>query len=121
VLYAPAFSLAGEAAQSLTLPFLASGAVLYAPVVVPGPVTLALPALASGAALFGPLVVPGGVTLGLPFLAGVNFLFGPFVTLQALPPAERIAFVAGLARAARVEGLPRILAPGASARIILIR
>lgn len=120
-LFAPAVSLAGGTTQSLSLPFLADGDTLYAPSVAPGAVALALPALASGAALFGPLVAPGAVTLGLPFLVDADFLFSPIITLPALPPAERIAFVAGLARAARVEGLPRILAPGATARIILIK
>ena len=93
--------LATAGAQSLALPFLASGAVLYAPTV----------SLAGGAAQ----------SLGVPFLPAGNLLFSPFVTLPAVPPAERVALVAALARAARVEGVPRIGAPGASARIILIK
>ena len=117
-LFAP---LVAPGAVTLGLPFLSDGSVLFGPSLAPGAVAVSLPFLPSGAVLFTPLVAPGGVTLGMPFLAGANFLFGPFVTLPALPPAERIAFVAGLARAARVEGLPRILAPGASARIILIK
>ena len=89
---------AGAGAQSLSLPFLASGGVLYAPA-----------------------VAPGAVALGLPFLGAADVLFSPFVTLQTVPPAERVALVAAFARAARVEGVPRIRAPAASARIILIR
>jgi len=121
VLYAPTVSLAGGAAQSLGVPFLSAGNVLFAPVVAPGAVVLGLPFLATGAVLYVPLVAPGAVALALPFIASGNLLFSPFVTLPAVPPAERVALVAALARAARVEGVPRIGAPGASARIILIK
>jgi hypothetical protein len=141
VLYAP---LVAPGAVALGLPFLASGAVLFAPVVAPGAVALGLPFLpagnglfapslalgavglglpflATGAALYAPVVAPGAVALGLPFLADANLLFSPFVTLPTIPPAKRVALVVALARAARVEGLPRIGALGASARIILIK
>jgi hypothetical protein len=57
----------------------------------------------------------------MPFLTDANILFSPFVTIPSVPPAERVALVAALARAARIEGVPRIGAPGASARIILIK
>jgi hypothetical protein len=103
------------------VPFLPAGNVLFAPVVAPGAAALGLPFLATGAVLYAPLLAPGAVALALPFIASGNLLFSPFVTLPAVPPAERVALVAALARAARVEGVPRIGAPGASARIILIK
>jgi hypothetical protein len=113
--------LSGGGAQSLSVPFLPDGNVLFGPSVAPGAVALGLPFLPDGNVLFGPSVAPGAVVLGLPFLSAADVLFSPFVTLQTVPPAERVALVAALARAARVEGVPRIRAPGAFARIILIR
>jgi hypothetical protein len=138
---------AGPGAVTLGLPFLPSGGALYAPVVTPGAVTLGLPFLPSGGALYAPVVTPGEVSLGLPFLpsggvlyapvvslpngaaqslslpflADTDILFSPFVARVEIPPVDRITLVAALPRAAHVEGLPRIRAPAASARIILLR
>jgi hypothetical protein len=89
--------------------------------VAPGAVALGLPFMATGAALYAPVIAPGAVTLGLSFLTDADILFGPFVARVAIPPVDRITLVAALGRAARVEGLPRNLALSASARIILIK
>lgn len=43
-------------AQSLTLPFLGDGNVLYAPSVAPGAVTLSLPFLSDGDTLYAPII-----------------------------------------------------------------
>ena len=94
------------------MPFLPAGNVLFSPVVAPGAVALGLPFLTSGAVLYAPTVsLAGGAaqSLGVPFLPAGNLLFSPFGTLPAVPPAERVALVAALARAARVEGVPRII------------
>ena len=77
--------------------------------VAPGAVSLSLPFLADSDTLFALLVAPGPVSQALPFLADADLLFAPFVTVPALPPEDRIVMVAALARAARVEGLPRII------------
>jgi hypothetical protein len=123
-------SAGAPAAQSLTPPFLDDADALYAPVVAPGAVALSLPFLADADALFVPTVTLGGApaqSLSLPFLASSGVLYAPSVSLAEgpaqsliLPPEDRIVMVSALARAARVEGLPRSLAPRAQPRIILI-
>lgn len=71
----------GDAASTLSLPTLASGAVLFAPTVAPGAVTLSLPTIASGAQMFAPSLA---YVLSLPTIGAAAQTFAPTVTVGAV-------------------------------------
>lgn len=56
---------------------------LYAPTLVPGPVSLTMPTISSGAATYAPTVAPGAVSLILPSISS-TMMFMPEVSLDGL-------------------------------------
>jgi hypothetical protein len=94
ILYAPTVTVGSV---GLSMPFIASGLTLYAPTVtnVPPAQTLTMPFITSTAALYAPTVARGPVTLSPPLIASTAALYAPTVTRG--PVTVAMPFIASTA------------------------